>query len=80
MFETAKGIMEIALGPQHVDTIETIQSLAMGSYDLAIGFQRQVIEALENHGSSAMNELREARRHLADRERRGIEPEWNTAS
>ena len=39
-------------------------SLGLCSYALAIEFQQRVIDAWESHGSSAEDELREARRLL----------------
>eukprot|EP01018_Ginkgo_biloba_P034496 Gb_31274 [translate_table: standard] len=79
MFAMAKEIMDAALGPHHMDTIETNQNLAnvhasMGSLGIAIEFQRHVVEALENHGSSAKDELKEAKRRLADLLRREKQP------
>ncbi|XAR61113.1 hypothetical protein NMG60_11034728 [Bertholletia excelsa] len=69
MFAIAKEIMEVSLGPSHVDTIEACQNLskaygAMGSYLLAIKFQEQAIDAWEGHGSSAQEELKDACRVL----------------
>ncbi|XP_027366703.1 protein KINESIN LIGHT CHAIN-RELATED 1 [Abrus precatorius] len=69
MFAVAKDIMDVSLGPHHVDTIEACQNLSkaygeMGSYVLAIEFQQQVIDAWESHGASAEDELREAHRLL----------------
>ncbi|OWM73898.1 hypothetical protein CDL15_Pgr018958 [Punica granatum] len=66
MFAVAKDIMDVALGPHHVDSIEACQNLskaysAMGSYALAIEFQQRVVDAWESHGPSAEDELREAR-------------------
>ncbi|KAK9945099.1 hypothetical protein M0R45_010630 [Rubus argutus] len=71
MFAVAKDIMDIALGPHHADSIESCQNLskaydAMKSYALAIQFQQQVVDAWENHGSSAHDELREAHRLLEE--------------
>ncbi|PSR94863.1 Protein KINESIN LIGHT CHAIN-RELATED like [Actinidia chinensis var. chinensis] len=65
----AKDIMDVSLGPGHVDSIEACQNLskaygAMGSYPLAIKFQEQVIDAWEGHGLSAQDELKEAQRLL----------------
>ncbi|KAK1558502.1 hypothetical protein Q3G72_003071 [Acer saccharum] len=69
MFAVAKDIMDVSLGPHHTDSIEACQNLSkaystMGSYTLAIEFQQRVIGAWENHGPSAEDELREARRVL----------------
>ncbi|KAG5567437.1 hypothetical protein RHGRI_002850 [Rhododendron griersonianum] len=69
MFAVAKDIMDLSLGPGHVDTIEACQNLskaygAMGSHPLAIKFQEQVVDAWEGHGASANDELKEARRLL----------------
>ncbi|KAL3717326.1 hypothetical protein ACJRO7_008840 [Eucalyptus globulus] len=69
MFAVAKDIMDVALGPHHADSIEACQNLSkaygtMGSYALAIEFQQQVVDAWDNHGASAEDELREARSHL----------------
>ncbi|KAF2320368.1 hypothetical protein GH714_027311 [Hevea brasiliensis] len=46
MFAVAKDIMDVALGPQHVDSIEACQNLskaygAMGSYAIATEFQQR---------------------------------------
>ncbi|MBA0741614.1 hypothetical protein Gogos_014750 [Gossypium gossypioides] len=64
-------IMDVSLGPHHVDSIETCQNLskaysAMGSYPLAIEFQQQVVDAWEGHGASAEDELREAQHILEE--------------
>ncbi|XP_052169898.1 protein KINESIN LIGHT CHAIN-RELATED 1 [Diospyros lotus] len=69
MFAVAKEIMDVSLGPSHVDSIEACQNLskaygAMGSYHLAIKFQEQVIDAWEGHGPTAQDELKEAHRLL----------------
>ncbi|KAL6978667.1 hypothetical protein U1Q18_020332 [Sarracenia purpurea var. burkii] len=69
MFAVAKEIMDVSLGPAHMDTIEACQNLskaygAMGSYPLAIEFQQQVIDAWEGHGPSMQDELKEAQRVL----------------
>ncbi|KAJ9169598.1 hypothetical protein P3X46_017767 [Hevea brasiliensis] len=69
MFAVAKDIMDVALGPQHVDSIEACQNLskaygAMGSYAIATEFQQRAIDAWESHGPSARDELMEARRLL----------------
>ncbi|PRQ25876.1 putative acetyltransferase A, auxiliary subunit [Rosa chinensis] len=71
MFAVAKDIMDVALGPHHADSIEACQNLskaydAMKSYALAIQFQQQVVDAWENHGPSAHDELREAHRLLEE--------------
>ncbi|KAL9677703.1 hypothetical protein QQ045_005937 [Rhodiola kirilowii] len=71
MFAVAKDIMDVDLGPHHEDSIEACQNLskaysAIGSYALAIEFQQQAIGALENHGPSVENELKEAQRLLED--------------
>ncbi|KAM5563517.1 protein KINESIN LIGHT CHAIN-RELATED 1 [Rosa sericea] len=71
MFAVAKDIMDVALGPHHADSIEACQNLskaydAMKSYALAIQFQQQVVDAWENHGPSAHDELREAQRLLEE--------------
>ncbi|PIN23105.1 Kinesin light chain [Handroanthus impetiginosus] len=65
IFAYAKEIMDVSLGPHHVDSIEACQNLskayaAMGSYPLAINFQEKVVESLEGHGPSAQEELNEA--------------------
>ncbi|MED6151950.1 hypothetical protein PIB30_087188 [Stylosanthes scabra] len=75
MFAVAKDIMDVALGPHHVDAIEACQNLSkaygeMGSYGIAIEFQQQVIDAWENHGASAEEELREAGRLLQQLKRK----------
>ncbi|GAV90183.1 TPR_10 domain-containing protein/TPR_12 domain-containing protein [Cephalotus follicularis] len=69
MFAVARDIMDVALGPNHADSIEACQNLskaysAMGSYTLAIGFQQRVVDGWESHGPSAQDELLEARRLL----------------
>lgn len=69
MFAVAKDIMDVSLGPVHVDSIEACQNLSkayggMGSYALAIKFQEQVIDAWEGHGLSGHDELKEAQRLL----------------
>ncbi|KAL1143143.1 hypothetical protein V6Z11_A11G142200 [Gossypium hirsutum] len=71
MFAVAKDIMDVSLGPHHVDSIETCQNLskaysAMGSYPLAIEFQQRVVDAWEGHGASAEDELREAQHILEE--------------
>ncbi|KAE8681778.1 RING-H2 finger protein ATL1-like [Hibiscus syriacus] len=71
MFAVAKDIMDVSLGPHHVDSIEACQNLskaysAMGSYPLAIEFQQRVIDAWEGHGASAEAELREAQEVLKE--------------
>ncbi|KAK4418383.1 hypothetical protein Salat_2251000 [Sesamum alatum] len=65
VFAYAKDIMDVSLGPHHMDSIEACQNLskayaAMGSYPLAINFQEKVVEGLEAHGPSAQEELNEA--------------------
>lgn len=65
MFALAKDIRDVALGPNHANTIQTCQSLenaysAMRSYPIALEFQQQVIDAWRSHGPSAADELREA--------------------
>ncbi|EEF30011.1 protein KINESIN LIGHT CHAIN-RELATED 2 [Ricinus communis] len=67
MFAVAKDIMDVALGPHHADSIEACQNLskaygAMGSYALAIEFQKRVIDAWESHGPTVQDELIEAQR------------------
>ncbi|KAK1620842.1 hypothetical protein QYE76_026359 [Lolium multiflorum] len=67
MFALAKEIMDVSLGPQHSDTIETCQSLAnaynaMGSYSVAMEFQERVVASWRNHGHSARDKLKEAKR------------------
>uniref|UniRef100_A0A7N0UXA2 Kinesin light chain n=1 Tax=Kalanchoe fedtschenkoi TaxID=63787 RepID=A0A7N0UXA2_KALFE len=71
MFAVAKEIMDVDLGPHHPDSIEACQNLskaytAIGSYALASEFQQQAVSALESHGPSVEDELREAKRLLAD--------------
>ncbi|KAE8692194.1 RING-H2 finger protein ATL16-like [Hibiscus syriacus] len=71
MFAVAKDIMDVSLGPHHVDSIEACQNLskaysAMGSYPLAIEFQQRVIDAWEGHGATAEVELREAQEVLEE--------------
>ncbi|KAK1309120.1 hypothetical protein QJS10_CPA09g01760 [Acorus calamus] len=75
MFELAKDILDVSLGPNHVDSIEACQSLvnaynAMESYDLALEFQQQVVDAWKGHGESAEDELREAQRLLKEIKRK----------
>uniref|UniRef100_A0ACD5ZGF2 Uncharacterized protein n=1 Tax=Avena sativa TaxID=4498 RepID=A0ACD5ZGF2_AVESA len=65
MFALAHEVIEVSLGPHHSDTIETCQSLAnayntMGSYAMAMEFQKRVVDSWRNHGASARDELREA--------------------
>uniref|UniRef100_A0A0E0NMY3 MalT-like TPR region domain-containing protein n=1 Tax=Oryza rufipogon TaxID=4529 RepID=A0A0E0NMY3_ORYRU len=65
MFALAKEVMDVSLGPHHSDTIEACQSLAnaynaMGSYALAMEFQKRVVDSWRNHGPSARDELKEA--------------------
>ncbi|AQK55403.1 Tetratricopeptide repeat (TPR)-like superfamily protein [Zea mays] len=67
MFALAKEVMDVSLGPHHSDTIEACQSLAnaynaMGSYPLAMEFQKRVIDSWRNHGADARDELKEAMR------------------
>ncbi|CAF1865380.1 unnamed protein product [Brassica oleracea var. botrytis] len=67
MFAVAKDIMDVSLGPNHVDSIDACQNLSkayagMGNYSLAVEFQQQVIKAWDNHGDSAKDELKEAKR------------------
>ncbi|KAK6164515.1 hypothetical protein DH2020_001379 [Rehmannia glutinosa] len=69
VFAYAKDIMDVALGPHHMDSIEACQNLskayaAMKSYPLAINFQEKVVEGLEGHGPTAQDELDEAVRVL----------------
>ncbi|GJW59198.1 kinesin light chain-related protein 1 [Tanacetum coccineum] len=69
VFAMAKDIMDTALGPHHVDSIEACQNLskaysAMKSYSLAINFQEHAVEAWRGHGPSAQDELKEAQRVL----------------
>ncbi|PON60116.1 N-terminal acetyltransferase A, auxiliary subunit [Trema orientale] len=77
MFAVAKDIMDVSLGPHHADSIEACQNLAkaydaMGSFALAIGFQRQVVDAWESHGPSARDELREAHRMLEQLKKKAL--------
>ncbi|WVZ73108.1 hypothetical protein U9M48_021456 [Paspalum notatum var. saurae] len=65
MFALAKDIMDVSLGPHHSDTIEACQSLAnayntMGSYALAMEFQKRVVDSWQSHGPDARDELKEA--------------------
>ncbi|KAG2308685.1 hypothetical protein Bca4012_082226 [Brassica carinata] len=67
MFAVAKDIMDVSLGPNHVDSIDACQNLSkayagMGNYSLAVEFQQQVIKAWDNHGDSAKDEMKEAKR------------------
>ncbi|KAK9146419.1 hypothetical protein Sjap_006322 [Stephania japonica] len=69
MFAMAKEIMDVSLGPHHADSIDALQNLskahgAMGSYAIAMKFQRQVINAWESHGPKEHDEFREAHRVL----------------
>ncbi|KAF8394288.1 hypothetical protein HHK36_020494 [Tetracentron sinense] len=77
MFEAAKDIMDVSLGPHHVDSIEACQNLskaygAMGSYPLAMEFQQRVIDAWESHGPSARDEFREAHRLLEQLKKKAL--------
>ncbi|XP_062221510.1 protein KINESIN LIGHT CHAIN-RELATED 2-like [Phragmites australis] len=65
MFALAKEVMDVSLGPHHSDTIEACQSLAnaynaMGSYALAMEFQKRVVDSWRSHGPDARDELKEA--------------------
>jgi len=65
MFALAKEVMDVSLGPHHSDTIEACQSLAnaynaMGSYALAMEFQKRVADSWRSHGPDARDELKEA--------------------
>ncbi|GJM87452.1 hypothetical protein PR202_ga03409 [Eleusine coracana subsp. coracana] len=65
MFAFAKEVMDVSLGPHHSDTIEACQSLAnaysaMGSYAMAMEFQKRVVDSWRNHGPDAKDELKEA--------------------
>ncbi|KAJ0259959.1 Glutamyl-tRNA reductase [Hirschfeldia incana] len=67
MFAVGKDIMDVSLGPNHVDSIDACQNLSkayagMGNYGLAVEFQQQVIKAWDNHGDSAKEEMKEAKR------------------
>lgn len=69
MFAVAKDIMDVSLGPHHIDSIEACQNLskayaAMESYALAIEFQQKAVDAWGGHGKSTEDELREACRIL----------------
>ncbi|KAH9605389.1 hypothetical protein KSS87_000469 [Heliosperma pusillum] len=69
MFAVAKDIMDVSLGPHHIDSIEACQNLskayaAMKSYPIAIEFQQKAVDAWAGHGGSAEDELKEARRLL----------------
>ncbi|KAL4558686.1 hypothetical protein LXL04_036887 [Taraxacum kok-saghyz] len=71
VFLLAKDIMDISLGPHHVDSIEACQNLskaysAMRSYSLAVNFQEKAIDAWRGHGPSACDELKEAERVLEE--------------
>ncbi|XP_047316039.1 protein KINESIN LIGHT CHAIN-RELATED 2 [Impatiens glandulifera] len=75
VFAMAKEIMEVSLGPVHVDTIDACQNLAkaydaMKSYPLAIKFQEHVVESWEGHGLSALDERREAKNVLEQLKRK----------
>ncbi|KAM7250606.1 hypothetical protein ACFE04_022489 [Oxalis oulophora] len=64
-----KEIMDVSLGPHHADLIDACQNLskaysARRSNTLAIEFQQRAIDAWESHGSSALEELTEARQVL----------------
>ncbi|KAK8446778.1 hypothetical protein SEVIR_9G543300v4 [Setaria viridis] len=61
----AKGIIHATFGPTHEDSIDTTQSIAnaygvMGSYNLAMDFQEQVIDAYKSCGADSSDDLREA--------------------
>ncbi|XP_074307343.1 protein KINESIN LIGHT CHAIN-RELATED 1-like [Silene latifolia] len=69
MFAVAKDIMDVSFGPHDPDSIEACQNLskayaAMKSYPLAIEFQQKVVDALEGHGRSAEDAVKEAHRLL----------------
>lgn len=69
MLALAKDIIDFSFGPYHEDSIDICQCLAnaygaMGSYSLAIVFQKQVADAWETSGSGSSSELREAHRLL----------------
>ncbi|VFQ59704.1 unnamed protein product [Cuscuta campestris] len=69
VFAYAKDVMDVSLGPHHADSIEAVQNLskayaAMGSYELAVDFQKKAVEAWEGHGQNAEDELKEARQIL----------------
>ncbi|ESQ51709.1 hypothetical protein EUTSA_v10016393mg [Eutrema salsugineum] len=71
MFAVAKDIMDVSLGPNHVDSIDACQNLSkayagMGNYSLAVEFQQRVIDAWDNHGDSAKDEMKEAKRLLEE--------------
>ncbi|KAJ3672179.1 hypothetical protein LUZ60_006900 [Juncus effusus] len=78
MFAQAKDVLDLALGPQHVDSVEACQSLAnaysaMGSYALAMEFQKNVIDAWASHGPSAKDELKEATRLYEELKKKAFE-------
>ncbi|VFQ86245.1 unnamed protein product [Cuscuta campestris] len=65
----AKDIFDASLGPHHAHSIKANQNLskahaAMESYELAIDFQKKVVEALEGKGSNEENKLQKARQIL----------------
>ncbi|CAA6666545.1 unnamed protein product [Spirodela intermedia] len=65
MFALAKDIMDASLGPHHADSIEACQNLANAYASFfAMEFQQKVIDAWENHGLDAKDEIREAHRLL----------------
>ncbi|KAJ0967344.1 hypothetical protein J5N97_024261 [Dioscorea zingiberensis] len=69
MLLLGKNIIEETFGQGHEDSIDTCQCIAnaygvMGSYALAVEFQKYVIDSWESHGSNASDELREAHRLL----------------
>ena len=50
------------------------------SYALAIGFQKQVVDAWESHGPSARDELKEARRILEQLNKKALGEDSNEFS
>ncbi|XP_078442485.1 tetratricopeptide repeat (TPR)-like superfamily protein [Wolffia australiana] len=77
MFALAKDVMDTALGPHHADAIEACQNLAnayaaMGSFVLGLEFQQKVIDAWENHGLNAKDEIREAHRLLEQMKKKAL--------
>ncbi|CAI9107659.1 OLC1v1007067C1 [Oldenlandia corymbosa var. corymbosa] len=84
VFAYAKDIMDVSLGPHHVDSIEACQNLskaysAMGNYQLAINFQEKAIEAWEGHGQSAEEEVNEARQQLEQLKKKAYDASANEA-
>lgn len=69
VFAFAKDVLDVSLGPHHVDSIDVCQNLskaydALGNHSIAISFQQEAVDAFASHGPSAEDDLKEARRVL----------------